>query len=59
MQARIDEKGNVTVKEVRGGNAAIQNAVKAAVERWKFLPAIVEQQVRCVETEIPIVISRR
>jgi len=58
VQARIDEKGNVTVKEVRGGNAVIQNAVKAAVERWKFTPAIVDEQVRCVETEIPIVINR-
>jgi len=59
VQSRIDEEGNVTVKEVRGGNAAVQKAVKVAVERWKFLPAIVEQQVRCVETEIPIVINRR
>jgi hypothetical protein len=54
VQARIDEDGNVSVKGVRGGNAAVQNAVKGAVEQWKFLPAIVEQQVRCVETEIPI-----
>jgi hypothetical protein len=59
VQARIDEAGNATVKEVRGGNAEVQNAVKAAVERWKFLPTIVEEQVRCVETEIPIVVNRR
>ena len=58
VQARIDEEGSVAVKGIRGGNTAVQNAVKTAVERWKFLPAIVEKQPRCVETEIEIVINR-
>jgi len=56
--ARIDEQGNVIVSGVRGGNIVIQGAVKNAVESWKFLPAIVDKQVRCVETEIPIQINR-
>jgi hypothetical protein len=58
VQARIDEEGNVAVRGIRGGNAAVQNAVTSAVQRWKFLPAIVENKVRCIETEIPIVIKR-
>ena len=58
VQTRIDEEGNVAVMGMRGGNAAVQNAVKTAVERWKFLPAIVEKQPRCVETEIEVVINR-
>jgi len=58
VQARIDEEGNVVVRGVRGGNAAVQSAVKNAVERWKFSPAIVDKQTRCVDTEIPIQIKR-
>jgi tetratricopeptide (TPR) repeat protein len=58
VQARIDEEGNVFVRGVRGGSAAVQNAVKSAVERWKFAPAIVDKQIRCVDTEIPIQINR-
>jgi hypothetical protein len=58
VQARIDEQGNVSVTGVRGGNAVIQDAVKSAVERWKFLPAVVDKQPRCVETEISIQINR-
>ncbi len=57
VKTRIDEKGNVTAGEVLGGNPVIRSAVQKAVEQWKFLPAIVESQPRCVETEIPIVIS--
>ena len=58
VQARIDEEGNVIVRAVRGGNAVVQSAVKTAVERWKFLPVIVDKEIRCVETEIPIRINR-
>ena len=58
VKAGIDEKGNVTVEEVLGGNSVIRTAVQKAVEQWKFLPAIVENEPRCVETEIPFLISR-
>jgi hypothetical protein len=44
--------------EVRGGNAVVQGAVKTAVERWKFLPPIVDNEPRCVDTEIPLVINQ-
>jgi tetratricopeptide (TPR) repeat protein len=57
VHARIDEEGNVTVSGVRGGNAALQNAVKSAVEQWKFVPARVDKDTRCVETEIPVTIT--
>ena len=58
VKARIDEQGNVTVEETLGGNPVIRSAVQKAVEQWKFLPAIVDREPRCVETEIPILISR-
>ena len=58
VQARIDEEGNVIVGRVQGGNAVIQSAVKDAIQRWKFLPAVVDKETRCVDTEIPIQINR-
>jgi tetratricopeptide (TPR) repeat protein len=57
VKTRIDESGNVTVRETQGENAALNEAVRSALERWKFSPAIVQNVTRCVETEIPIAIS--
>jgi TonB family protein len=58
VKATISEKGNVTAKDVRGDNPLLNNAVKAAVEQWKFSPALLDGGARCVETEIPIVINK-
>jgi hypothetical protein len=33
------------------------NAVKSAVDRWKFSPAMDASGARCVDTEIPMVIG--
>jgi tetratricopeptide (TPR) repeat protein len=57
VKTRISETGDVTASEPQGGNAILYNAVRAAVDRWKFSPAIVQGEARCVDTEIPIVIS--
>jgi hypothetical protein len=57
VQVSIDENGDVTVKGVQGGPPNWHPAIRAAVEQWKFLPAVVADQTRCVETEIPISIN--
>ena len=57
VQARIDEDGNVSVLAARGENPAINDAVRSAVEKWKFFPAIFENEPRCVETVFPIVLT--
>ena len=50
----FDEKGNVTVKQVAKANPRIAEALKDAVEQWKFNPTIIDNQLRCVNTELPI-----
>jgi TonB family protein len=57
LKAKIDEQGNVTVLDAQGENVAVNNAVKAAVERWKFAPAVDQTGPRCVDTEIPIIVG--
>jgi tetratricopeptide (TPR) repeat protein len=58
VKATISEKGEVATREVQGENSFLNNAVKTAVEQWKFFPALIENEARCVDTEIPIVISK-
>jgi len=57
VKARIDETGNVSVSDAQGTNPSLNNAVRSAVERWKFTPIIDQNGSRCVDTEIPIVIG--
>jgi outer membrane biosynthesis protein TonB len=59
VKARIEENGSVTVLDATGANILVNNAVRSAVEMWKFTPALDENGTRCVDTEIPIGISRR
>jgi tetratricopeptide (TPR) repeat protein len=56
-KVRIDESGNVTVRDVQGPNTFLNNPVRAAVGQWKFVPAMVSGRARCVETELPIVLN--
>ncbi len=58
VKARIDVKGNVSSSEAKGGDAILYNAIRTAVDQWKFLPAITPDGIRCVDTEIPLVIPR-
>ena len=56
VKAKIDEKGDTAVIETQGESPALNEAIRAAVEDWKFSPIIDQYGPRCVETEIPIVI---
>jgi TonB family protein len=58
VKVRIDENGNVSVKEIEGSTAYVNEAMRAAIERWKFSPAVVQDQRRCVEAELPVVLKR-
>ena len=57
VKIRVDAIGNVISSETPGGNPMFNNAVKTAVDRWKFSPAMDSSGARCVDTEIPIVIG--
>jgi hypothetical protein len=58
VKARIDVAGNVATSEAKGGDAILHDAVRTAVDQWKFLPAVTPDGIRCVDTEIPLVIPR-
>ena len=58
VKATISEKGDVAAKDVHGDNPMLNNAVKTAIEQWKFSPALTGGEARCVDTEIPIVFNR-
>jgi tetratricopeptide (TPR) repeat protein len=57
VKARISEKGDVAASEVSGGNPLLYAAVRDAFSQWKFSPVVSEGDVRCVDTDIPIVIN--
>jgi TonB family protein len=57
VKIRVDAIGNVISSETPGGNPMFNNAVKSAVDRWKFSPAMDSSGARCVDTEIPMVIG--
>ncbi len=51
---QIDVDGRVEVKQIFNANDRLAQALRSAVEQWKFYPAIVDNEPRCVETELPI-----
>jgi tetratricopeptide (TPR) repeat protein len=57
VKTRIDEKGDVSVLDTQGGSPIVNEAVRSAVEHWKFLPIIDQSGPRCAETDIPIAIK--
>jgi hypothetical protein len=60
VKTRITDKGDVVSTELKGGNSLLYSAIQAAVDQWKFLPAVIEGiGPRCVETDIPIVIKTK
>jgi len=59
VKVRIEENGNVTVLDTSGANGLVMTSVRAAVAAWKFTPAMDDKGARCVNTQIPFVISRR
>jgi hypothetical protein len=50
----IDVEGNVRVKQISNANDRVAEPLKSAVEQWKFFPAVIDNEPRCVETELPI-----
>ncbi len=60
VKTKISETGDVVAADPQGGNALLYGPVQTAVKQWKFYPTIVPGgDARCVETEIPIVITFR
>jgi TonB family protein len=57
VRIRIDETGTVVSTDTPGGNPMFNNAVRNAVEHWKFTPALDASGPRCVDTDIPIQIG--
>jgi hypothetical protein len=57
VKAKITDAGDTVPRELTGGNALLYDAVRAAVGQWKFSPAIVQGEARCVDTEIPMVLK--
>src|SRR5262249_3922176 len=57
VKARITETGDLIVTSMQDGNPIINAAVRSAVSQWKFSPIRDNNGVRCVDTEIPIVIK--
>jgi len=57
MKVRINEKGDIVSTEPQGGNPLLYNGIRAAMDQWKFSPAIRDGEPRCVDAEIPIVIN--
>ena len=58
VKTKIDEKGNVTVLGAQGGNPILNEAVRTAVEQWKFSPIVDSSGPRCAETEISVTIKQ-
>jgi tetratricopeptide (TPR) repeat protein len=57
VKVRINEKGDIVTSEPQGGNPLLYNGIRTAMEQWKFSPAIRDGEPRCVDAEIPIVIT--
>jgi hypothetical protein len=57
VKAKISEAGDAVAGDLNGGNALLYDPVRVAINQWKFSPAIVQGEARCVDTEIPIVLK--
>ncbi len=54
VRISIDEKGNVSVKDVVNADSRIADALQVAVEQWKFNPTVIDNEARCLNTDLPI-----
>ena len=57
VKARVNEKGLVVSSELQGGTPLVYNAIRSALDRWRFSPALTDSGARCFDTEIPFVIN--
>jgi tetratricopeptide (TPR) repeat protein len=58
VQAKISEEGAVSVIETQGIDPGIRESVRTAVKDWKFSPTTVEDEARCVDTILSVVVKR-
>ena len=58
LKVRIDQSGSVAVTDVNGINVILNNAIRSAVEKWKFSPIIDSTGPRCVDTEILVMVGK-
>jgi hypothetical protein len=56
VRISIDEKGNVSVKDVVHADSRIADALQVAVEQWKFNPTVIDNEARCFNTDLPILL---
>jgi hypothetical protein len=54
VNIEIGHDGAVTVKQITNANPRLAEALKNALMQWEFYPAVIDNQPRCVETELPI-----
>ena len=59
VKITVDKRGDVKVREMRVPNVALVGPLREAVEQWRFTPAIQADtyQIRCVDTELPILLT--
>jgi hypothetical protein len=57
VKSRIDENGDVTVLDTQGFSPMLNDAVRNAVQRWKFSPVLDDKGPRCAEVDIPVIIK--
>ena len=54
ISVEIDESGKAKFKQATNANPRLAEVLKNTVEHWSFYPALIDNQARCIETEIPI-----
>jgi tetratricopeptide (TPR) repeat protein len=57
VKTRIDERGEVSVLDAQGSTGIMNEAVRTAVEHWRFAPIMDDKGPRCAEVDIPVVIK--
>jgi thioredoxin-like negative regulator of GroEL len=57
VKTRVSDKGLVVSSELQGGTPLVYNAIRTALDRWRFSPALTDSGPRCFDAEIPFVIN--
>ena len=57
VRTQINEKESIASSEMQGGSPLLYEGVRSALNRWRFSPTVTEEGARCVDTEIPFVIT--
>jgi hypothetical protein len=57
LKVRISDAGDVAILGVTEGTPMVNSVVTAAVSQWKFTPSRDQSGLRCVDTEIPMLLK--